>query len=139
MSLYVRTSVKARPLRLNLSPSGINVSADHRDERFIETGRVPGDAAIAGRTWWFVNKNGGPDRRFKDNARLPITRYGWRSAAVPVCTCCGRSPEPTRHNDWQAPSWRCGDDPPGRSAVFLRHPRRSLGSKRFLVAGAHGT
>lgn len=28
-----------------------------------------------GTTWLYVNKNGGPDRRFKDNRQLPILLY----------------------------------------------------------------
>jgi hypothetical protein len=46
------------------------------DERFIESGSVPSDAVTVDTTWQYVNKGGGPDRRFKDNRRLPILRYG---------------------------------------------------------------
>lgn len=44
--------------------------------RFIESGRVPGDAERIGTTWKYVNKGGGPDRRYKNNPQLPIVRYG---------------------------------------------------------------
>lgn len=44
--------------------------------RFIEAGRVPGDAERVGTTWKYVNKGGGPDRRYKNNPQLPIMRYG---------------------------------------------------------------
>ena len=44
-------------------------------KRFIEEGVVPRDAKIVDRTWKFVNKGGGPDRRFKDNRELPICEY----------------------------------------------------------------
>ena len=44
--------------------------------RFIEEGRVPSDTAIVGRTWRFVNKTGGPDRRFNSNRQLPVCQYG---------------------------------------------------------------
>jgi hypothetical protein len=44
--------------------------------RFIETGRVPGDAQRVGTTWKYVNKGGGPDRRYKNNPKLPIMQYG---------------------------------------------------------------
>lgn len=44
--------------------------------RFIEDGSVPSDAVVVGQTWKYVNKNGGPDRRFKDNRQLPIAQYG---------------------------------------------------------------
>jgi hypothetical protein len=43
--------------------------------RFIEEEAVPHDAEIVGRTWKYVNKDGGPDRRFNDNRELPIARY----------------------------------------------------------------
>lgn len=46
------------------------------DTRFIESGMVPKDAEIIDYTWKYVNKNGGPDKRFNDNRRLPICRYG---------------------------------------------------------------
>jgi hypothetical protein len=47
-----------------------------RSQRFIEEEMVPNDTAIVGRTWRFVNKNGGPDRRFNGNRELPVCMYG---------------------------------------------------------------
>jgi hypothetical protein len=44
-------------------------------QRFIEEGSVPGDAAVVDYTWRFVNKKGGPDRRFSNNPRIPICVY----------------------------------------------------------------
>jgi Protein of unknown function (DUF4236) len=44
--------------------------------RFIEDESVPGDATVVDTTWRYVNKSGGPDRRFKDNRQLPIVLYG---------------------------------------------------------------
>lgn len=43
--------------------------------RFIESDSVPRDAEVVDRTWKYVNKSGGPDRRFKDNKELPVCRY----------------------------------------------------------------
>lgn len=43
---------------------------------FIEEDGVPRDAVVIGQTWKYVNKSGGPDRRFKDNRQLPICKYG---------------------------------------------------------------
>lgn len=43
--------------------------------RFIEEEGVPSDSQVVGHTWRFVNKNGSPDRRFKDNRQLPIAQY----------------------------------------------------------------
>ena len=45
------------------------------ETRFIEKEGVPSDAKVVGRTWQYVNKNGGPDRRFNNNRKLPIALY----------------------------------------------------------------
>jgi DNA polymerase-3 subunit epsilon len=45
-------------------------------ERFIETGPVPRDSQQVGTTWRFVNKSGGPDRRFNNNRQIPVMLYG---------------------------------------------------------------
>ncbi|ESX03672.1 membrane protein [Mesorhizobium sp. LSJC268A00] len=42
---------------------------------FIETGKVPSDAEIVSYTWAHPNKNGGPDKRFKDNRQIPVCLY----------------------------------------------------------------
>lgn len=44
--------------------------------RFTETGTVPRDSKIIDRTWAKVNKNGTPDKRFKENYQIPVVRYG---------------------------------------------------------------
>lgn len=43
--------------------------------RFIEDAAVPSDAKQVGTTWRYVNKSGGPDRRFNDNRQLLIMQY----------------------------------------------------------------
>ena len=45
------------------------------DQRFIEDESVPNDAKVVDKTWKYVNKSGGPDRRFKDNYEIPICLY----------------------------------------------------------------
>jgi len=45
------------------------------DTRFIENEGVPSDAKVVGRTWQYVNKTGGPDKRFKNNRELPVALY----------------------------------------------------------------
>lgn len=42
---------------------------------YVESESVPGDATVVDRTWQYVNKSGGPDRRFKDNRELPVCAY----------------------------------------------------------------
>src|SRR5690606_14016834 len=44
--------------------------------RFVEEGVLPRDGEVVDQTWRYVNVNGGPDRRFKDNQRLPVLKYG---------------------------------------------------------------
>lgn len=51
----------------------LNIKID--ETRFVESGSVPPDAEIVDHTWKYVNKKGGPDRRFKDNRQLPIALY----------------------------------------------------------------
>lgn len=43
---------------------------------FVESEPVPKDAQVIGQTWQFVNKNGTPDKRYKNNRQLPICLYG---------------------------------------------------------------
>lgn len=46
-----------------------------RASRFIEDGFVPSDARVVDHTWKYVNRSGGPDRRFKNNRQLPVCLY----------------------------------------------------------------
>lgn len=43
--------------------------------QFIESGGVPSDSVVVGHTWRYLNKNGGPDKRFSNNYQIPICRY----------------------------------------------------------------
>jgi len=43
---------------------------------FIEEEAVPADTRVVGSTWAKVNKDGSPDRRFKNNYEIPIVLYG---------------------------------------------------------------
>lgn len=63
---------------------GRNVGAlDYKDvlalaklTNFVEDERVPKDSYIVNYTWRFVNKDGGPDKRFNNNIQLPVCKYG---------------------------------------------------------------
>jgi hypothetical protein len=44
--------------------------------QFIEDQQAPDDAQVVGETWLYVNRNGTPDRRFANNRKLSICRYG---------------------------------------------------------------
>lgn len=52
-----------------------NLRISVENTRFIEDGSVPRDAKVVDKTWKYVNKRGGPDKRFKDNRELPIALY----------------------------------------------------------------
>ncbi len=43
---------------------------------FVETEGVPRDANIIRYTWRYVNKSGGPDKRFSNNRQIPVCNYG---------------------------------------------------------------
>lgn len=44
--------------------------------RFFEEEALPHDSKIVGQTWAKTNKDGTPDRRFKDNYQTPVVEYG---------------------------------------------------------------
>lgn len=60
-----------------------DLTLDVSTHQFIEDGRVPGDAQQVDTTWKYVNKRGGPDRRYKDNRELPIMLYGHVTLTAP--------------------------------------------------------
>jgi len=43
--------------------------------RFIEDQGVPSDSEVVGHNWKYMNKNGGPDRRFNNNYQIPVVLY----------------------------------------------------------------
>lgn len=45
------------------------------ESQFVDAEAVPQDATVVGKTWRYVNKKGGPDRRFKDNREISICAY----------------------------------------------------------------
>jgi hypothetical protein len=53
-----------------------DLAIEQGSTRFIEDDQVPSDARQVDQTWRYVRKDGGPDRRFNDNVRLPVMEYG---------------------------------------------------------------
>jgi hypothetical protein len=51
-------------------------NVDQQFTRFVEDEHVMAEATVVGRTWRYVNKDGGPDRRFNNNTQLPVMQYG---------------------------------------------------------------
>jgi uncharacterized membrane-anchored protein YhcB (DUF1043 family) len=43
--------------------------------QFIESEPLPCDAKVVDHTWQYVNKSGGPDRRFSSNRQIPVCMY----------------------------------------------------------------
>lgn len=61
------------------------VSVEGSQTRFIEDEGVAGDAKIVGNTWKYVNKSGGPDKRFNNNNRqIPICLYSQYTLRSPT-------------------------------------------------------
>ncbi|MCY1364171.1 hypothetical protein D9M69_509650 [compost metagenome] len=59
------------------------LSALSSSVRYIESGSLPGDAKVVDRTWQYVNKKGGPDRRFKNNREFPVCEYSQFNLSTP--------------------------------------------------------
>ena len=53
-----------------------DVSLRFVSTQFTETDPVPSDSQIVGHSWAKCNKDGSPDRRFRDNYQIPVARYG---------------------------------------------------------------
>jgi hypothetical protein len=51
------------------------LNVDFSETRFIESDGAPSDSKVVGHSWRYVNKSGGPDKRFNDNAQIPICLY----------------------------------------------------------------
>lgn len=49
------------------------------DAHFVEEGVVPKDTEVITTIWKYQNRDGSPDRRFRDNRRIPLCRYGQMS------------------------------------------------------------
>ncbi len=66
---------------LFFGPNGVSslkypeIHTEAMNINFREDGYVPPDSTNVGSTWQYVNKNGGPDRRFSSNRQLPILQY----------------------------------------------------------------
>lgn len=52
-----------------------SASCVSKETQFIEAQEAPYGARIVGYTWRYVNRDGGPDKRFSDNPQLPICIY----------------------------------------------------------------
>jgi hypothetical protein len=56
-----------------------DLKLDAQESRFVESERVAKvakDSRQVGTIWQYVNKKGGPDRRFANNRQFPVMQYG---------------------------------------------------------------
>lgn len=53
-----------------------DVKLSYQQIDFLETESISSDAIFLRYTWYKVNKDGSPDRRFKNNYKIPIYQYG---------------------------------------------------------------
>lgn len=56
-----------------ISFSDITISVSNKP--FIEEEPLPVDAQVVGKKWKFPNKDGGPDKRFRNNYEIPLVVY----------------------------------------------------------------
>ncbi|MEH2230573.1 MAG: hypothetical protein V7K71_13145 [Nostoc sp.] len=52
------------------------IQASLQDLEYVEEEELPSDATVIGKTWKYVRRDGGADRRFNNNRQLPIVQYG---------------------------------------------------------------
>jgi hypothetical protein len=52
-----------------------NLRVNGLTTRFIEDEAVPADSEVIDYTWRYLNRSGGPDRRFNDNRQVPVCAY----------------------------------------------------------------
>jgi hypothetical protein len=69
-----QSPVFSDPAYISASYDGLKVQFSAL--RFRETDPVPNDSQAAGYTWKYVRVDGGPDRRYAYNQRIPIVIYG---------------------------------------------------------------
>ncbi len=60
------------------------LQAEELRTQFVESESVPRDASVIGETWQYVNRNGGPDRRFKSNRKYPVCAYTQLNLSTPT-------------------------------------------------------
>jgi hypothetical protein len=60
-----------------------DLQATSSPSTFIEMESLPSDATVVDRTWQYVNKKGGPDKRFKNNRQYPVCQYNQLRFASP--------------------------------------------------------
>lgn len=53
-----------------------DMDVDLRSDEFYESGEVANDASIIGKTYLHTNKNGEPDKRYKENPEITLVEYG---------------------------------------------------------------
>jgi hypothetical protein len=52
-----------------------DIRTERRSTHFVESESPPRDSRVVRQTWQYVNKSGGPDRRFRNTRPLPVMEY----------------------------------------------------------------
>lgn len=74
--IYPQWIIKAfSPTSFDIFPIK-SIEIKYRTTRFIENGIIPSDTKVIDYTYQYVNKNGGPDKRYSYNPRQPVVGYG---------------------------------------------------------------
>jgi hypothetical protein len=99
------------------------LSISWQESNIIEDGIVPQDTQVVGQTWKHPNKNGGSDRRFRNNRQVPICRY--EAMHLRSDTGINELVEFSRIGVAGAPRRPCGEcrGTPKRPAAFARNFR----------------
>ena len=74
--IYPGVAVLPRPDGLFALIDIRELDIDFTSVNFVEDEEVPSDTKIVGHTWAKTNKDGTPDRRFRDNFQIPVVEYG---------------------------------------------------------------
>ncbi len=67
---------------LHATPSYPDIFVRYREVLFHETEYWPADSSVAGYRWLYQRKDGGPDRRYKNNREISVMVYGEVRVAV---------------------------------------------------------
>jgi hypothetical protein len=119
-----------------------DLEVSHSKTRFIEEDNVPADSPIVGQTWRYVNKKGGPDRRFNFNKELPICVYGemsFRSESGLDCKIhCSNPTAPDRLSNVIEVLHRSNAELP-KAITYIKTAKRWPSILFFAAAAVFGT
>lgn len=72
--LFPERALVYSPDGVGAIPYGV-LKMEARAVNFVDEEAVPRDAKVVAHAWQYVNKQGGPDMRFRNNRQLPVLEY----------------------------------------------------------------